>query len=238
MTVRPLSTTLGDVCFLHWPYPESIVDRVTPTWVTPDAADESAWVSAVVVTMASVDVFGLPVREDVVGVNLRTYVRGPDDQRGVYFFSLDVTDRLVAETAPHLFHLPYRFAEIDRGEADGRFRVGSRRADGSGAALTATVEPSGEPRVPGPDTLPAFLVERSRYFTSGPMGTHLVGGVGHEPWAVAPASASASAESLLETAGFEPPESSPLAHYSPGIELSIGPPRPIRGPGFGLGGDR
>ena len=226
-SVRPLSVTLSDVCFCHWPVSPSAVDAVLPDWLTPDTEDSSAWVSALALTMDRFDAFGLPVREGIEGLNLRTYVQTRDSTRGVYFLSLDITDQLAAETASTLFRLPYHHARIRRLRQDGRTEITARRRDGSGARLTVTVEPSGEPTTTAPDTLASFLIERDRYFTTGPLGTRLVGSVGHEPWPVQPASATVTENTLCSAAGVASTEGEPLVHYSPGIEMGVGPLEPL-----------
>jgi len=226
-SIRPLSVDLSDVYFCHWPVSPSSVDALLPDWLTPDTEDGSAWVSALALTMDRFDVFGLPIREGLEGVNLRTYVQTRDGTRGVYFLSLDITDRLAAQTASSLFRLPYHDARIRRLRQDGRTEITARRRDGSGARLTVTVEPSGEPTTTAPDTLASFLIERDRYFTTGPLGTRLVGSVGHEPWPVQPASATVTEDTLCSAAGVASTEGEPLVHYSPGIEMGVGPLEPL-----------
>jgi uncharacterized protein YqjF (DUF2071 family) len=173
------------------------------------------------------DAFGLPVREDVEAVNLRTYVMSPYGDRGVYFLSLDLTDRLGAETARRLFRLPYYAADVDRSVEDGQTVLRARRRDDATASFAVSYEPSGPTQTASPDTLASFLTERYRYYTEGPLGTHLVGNVGHDPWALQSAAASVADPSLLETVGLGDPDERPLAHYSDGTTMRIGPPKPL-----------
>jgi len=225
--VRPLSTTLADVLFLHWPVSPATVDSLVPDWLEPDTADGSAWVSALPLTMAEFDLFGLPVREDVEALNLRTYVRTPNGDRGVYFLSLDVADRLAAETARSVFRLPYYHASIRRRRQGDRTEVVARRRADADARLTVTFEPTGELRTAAPDTLASFLVERERYFTTGPLGTRLVGSVGHPSWSIQTATATITENTLLSAAGIDRVEGDPLVHYSPGVEMGIGALQPF-----------
>jgi uncharacterized protein YqjF (DUF2071 family) len=253
MPVRPLTATLRDVWFLHWPVPAATVDRATPAWLTPDTADDTAWASALVLTARRVSAAGVGLRENVGALVFRTYVRDGDDRRGVHFLSVHVDDGLIAAGAD-LSGLPCHEADVDRESTGDGHLDAVRRPAGAGvdravqrlgdairgsgrergvtadrreeALLTATVEPAGEPREPGPDTLPAFLVERSRYFATGPLGTPLVGGVGHDPWRISPASATVDATGLFAAAGLEAPADDPLAHHSPGLEMALGAARP------------
>lgn len=220
--VRPLSATLSDVCFLHWPVSPATVDAVVPEWLQPDTADGSAWVSALPLSMDRFDLFGHPVREGVEGVNLRTYVRTDSGDRGVYFLSLDISDRLATETARTLFRLPYRYASVRRRREGERTEVVARRRADSDARLTVTFEPTGEPTTAAPDTLASFLIERERFFTTGPLGTQLVGSVGHPQWPIQTADATVTENTLLSAAGIEGVEGDPLVHFSRGVEMGIG----------------
>lgn len=225
--LRPLTVTLSDVCFVHWPVAPTAVDAVVPDWVEPDTADGSAWVSALALSMDRFDVLGLPVREGLEGVNLRTYVRTPGGDRAVCFLSLDVTDRLAADTASAVFRLPYHDARIRRRREGDRTEVVARRRSDSDARFTLTFEPTGEPTTAAPDTLASFLVERNRYVTEGPLGTRLVGSVGHRPWPIQPADAVVAENTLLEAAGIDAVAGEPLVHYSPGVEMGIGALEPL-----------
>lgn len=226
-SVRPLSASLSDVCFVHWPYPVAEVDDLLPGWLEPDTMDGRAWVSALPLTMAQFDLFGLPVREDIEGVNLRTYVRTGDGTRGVWFLSLDVDDRIAADTARTVFQLPYYHARIRRRTQGERTEVVARRHGDESARLAVTFEPQGDPAETEPDTLPSFLIERHRYFTKGPLGTRLQGSVGHLPWPVQPATATVTENTLLDAAGLSDPDGDPLVHYSPGVEMGIGALEPL-----------
>lgn len=224
--LRPLSLRLSDVCFVHWPVPSEPVRACTPDWTEPDTTDGTAWVTAVALTIDRFETFGVPVRKDVEAVVLQTYVRTPSDQRAVHFLSLDVTDRIAADAAQALFRVPAHYAEvdlIDRGSGTG---VRTRRRDAAAPGLSVDVDPRGDPATPEPDTVASFLVTRERYVTSGPLGTRLVGSVGHPPWTLQPATATVRDETLLEAASVTPRDSRPLVHYSPGLDVTIGPLEP------------
>lgn len=231
--VEPLSFSLEDVCFLHWPIAEAVVDGLVPDWLRPDIADETAWVSVLAFEIAQFDVFGLPVREGVEAIAVRTYVRSPGGDRGVYFISVDVTDQLAATAARRLFRLPYRAAAIERSattdETTGTTRTTVRVTgrDRHNSAFAMTYEPTGPAQVASPDTLPSFLCERYRYFTEGPFGTPLGGNVGHDPWSLQSAVATVTETERLEDVGIVAPESEPLAHASESAHLQFEPPTPL-----------
>lgn len=224
---RPLTAALRDVCFLHWPVPEAAVADVVPDWLTPDVADGTAWVSVLSTEMRRVDVFGLPVRENVRAVAVRTYVRSPGGDRGVYFISMDVNDRLVADATSRLFRGPASSATIDRSKNGDEITIRATGCGKRGDTFEVSYEPSGATQTASPDTLPSFLVERYRYFTEGAFDTRLCGSVGHGPWKLRTATASVAESDPVEGVGFQVDDTAPLAHYSDGVEMRIGPPAPL-----------
>lgn len=225
--LAPLEVTLRDVGFLHWPVPKAVVADLVPNWLQPDAADGSAWVSAIPLEMRRFDLLGQPVREHVDAVTVRTYVRGPDGDRGVYFLSLDATDRRAVRAARQLFRLPYYAADIQRSSAGAETTVRSSRVEDSRATLGVTYEPSGPGQRAAPDTLASFLVERYRYFTEGPLGTRLVGSVGHDAWTLQSATVTMQDDGLVRAFGIDSVQEEPLAHYSEGTAMRLGVPMPL-----------
>ena len=138
-----------------------------------------------------------------------------------------LADRLAAETARSVFRLPYYHASIRRRRQGDRTEVVARRRVDAETRLTVTFESTGELRTAAPDTLASFLVERERYFTTGPLGTRLVGSVGHPSWSIQTATATITENTLLSAAGIDRVEGDPLVHYSPGVEMGIGALQPF-----------
>lgn len=221
VAVRPLSLALSDVCLVHWPVSAETVRARIPDWTDPDRFDDAAWVSVLSLSIDRFDAFGVPVRRAVDAIIVRTYVTTPAGQRAIHFCSLDVTDPLVADAMRTLFRVPAHHASVERREAADRTEVVVQRRD-DGARLSVTFAPAGEPGPTAPDTLSSFLVERERYVGTGPLGSRLVGSVGHPPWEVQPADATVTEGSLLEAAGIALDGEPSLVHYSPGVEMTIG----------------
>lgn len=226
-STRPLAVTVDDVCFCHWPVDADALSRSVPDWLTVETADGDAWVSAVAHTVTGVASFGVDLTRPAEAVNVRTYVRGPDGQRGVRFLAVFTDDPLAATFSKPALRLPYREGRLDRRDDDGEYRT-RRTLDVDGRrVLDVRYTPGdGETTTAPPDSVAAFLVERHRYFTTDGFGTRLVGSVGHDPWPLGSVDADVSG-SLLSALGLPNPAGPPLVHYSPGTELGLSPPRPL-----------
>jgi len=223
--IRPLTVTVEDVCFCHWPVDAGALGRVVPDWLDVETADGDAWVTAIHHTVAGVSSFGLDLSEPAESVTVRTYVRGPDGQRGLYFFAAFTTDP-VASTAGPLLRLPYQEGSLARnslahGRTERTLDVGGRRV------LTIEYESGDGDATSAPaDSLPAFFVERYRVFAEGPLGSKLVAGVGHDPWPLGTVDATVDGD-LLSALSLPEPAGEPLVHYSPGNALDVAPPGPL-----------
>ena len=222
---RPLTVTIADACFCHWPVDADAVARALPRWLEVEPADGDAWLTAIHHTVAGVTPFGLDVSDPAESVTVRTYVRGPDGQRGLYFFAAFTTDR-IASTAGPLLRLPYRDGTLARRALDGGRTERTLDVDGR-RALTVRYEPGdGDPSRAPADSLAAFFVERHRVFAEGPLRSRLVASVGHDPWPLGPVEATVDGN-LLSTLSLPEPVGDPLVHYSPGNDLDVGPPAPL-----------
>ncbi|WP_254280342.1 DUF2071 domain-containing protein [Haloarcula marina] len=226
-SVRPLSVTVADVCFCHWPVDAAALRERVPDWLTVERADGDAWLTAVAHTVRGVQTFGADLRRPAEAVNFRTYVRGPDGQRGVYFLALFSEDPLTSAVGGPTLRLPYREGVLSRRRDEGEFRT-RRTLDVDGRrVLDLRYTPAyGETTTAPPDSLAAFLVERQRYYATGPLGDRLVGSIGHDPWPLAGVDADVT-EALAAALSFPEPLGEPLVHYSPEAELGLAPPRPV-----------
>jgi uncharacterized protein YqjF (DUF2071 family) len=221
---QPFVVSVADVCFCHRPVDAAALARAVPDWLTVETAAGSAWLTAIPHTVTGVRAFGVDLARPAEAVTVRTYVRGPRDQRGLYFFAVVLDAALAAAVTPVL-RLPVRRGRPERSTVDGRTR---RTLDMDGRQVLDVSYPAetNEPSPAPADSLAAFLVERDRFFTAGPLGGKLRGDVGHDPWSVAGVDGDVSG-SLSAVLGLPEPEGEPLCHYSPGNELSVAPPSPV-----------
>ncbi len=210
--------------FLHWAYDPAGVQRLLPAGVIAETFDGAAWVGVVPFLLR----IRLPHGPAVpwLGVfpetNVRTYVRGPDGQSGVWFLSLEAPRRLAIFAARVSYHLPYRLAAVDlRCTAGERcyttWRLESRQRGASSRARVTV----GDAIAPADVTpLEHFLTDRWRLYAplSHGIGTARVA---HAPWRLHRASTTDLDLRLLSACGLDRPQDEPLVHACDDIHASL-----------------
>jgi len=220
--------------FLHWAYEPAIVQRLLPLGLTVETFGDSAWVGLVPFYMR-IRVPGIPYLSWISNfceTNVRTYVRDELGQSGVWFFSLDA-ERFPAVAAARLgFRLPYMWSRM------------SFEDDGNAVTYTATrrwpahLDASSRVRVEiGDRYADDELTDRDHFLTARWALFSVGGATGrwrryahaqHDPWPLHRATVTELDDSLVESAGLPAPQGSPLVHYSPGVDVRIGPPHGYR----------
>jgi len=145
------------VTFLHWPVPTAALAPLIPEPLHVDTFDGVAWVSLVLfsTTCEVAGVVPAPGPRRFPETNVRTYVRGPDGEDGLYFFSLDVTNRANAVLGRAL-HLPYHLSDMTIAD-DTMLRYGGHRRARDHVGYDVAVL-RGTPKTPSP--LDVFLTGR------------------------------------------------------------------------------
>lgn len=213
----------NSLTFLHWRYPPEIIRAFLPPELQLDTFDGSAWVGLtpfIVTGLRPPGIPALPWISRFPEMNVRTYVRGPDGERGIWFFSLEA-DRLAAVVGARLsYRLPYRWASMRVQVLPGSVEYRSSRHSGPGSAHIA-IHP-GSPICA--DELARFLTARFRLYTV--FGGRLAfAQVEHPPWPLATATISCLQQNVLEHSGLPIATGEPLVHFSPGVHVRIGRPK-------------
>jgi len=218
-----------DLLFLHWRVRNSDLRRHLPPGLELDTFQGHAYVGLVPFTVPTNRLLWVPAPLSPAfhEVNLRTYVKGPDGEPAVWFFSLDASSRWASLAAAALFFLPYPHSRIDfRRERNGHpgdrewLRFVSRRVEDGIADCSVRYSPAGLPRTAAAGTLEHFLIER--YVLYAWTGARLVRGtVRHEPYPLQEAELDGLEEGLFRSAGLKRPRFRPLAHYASGVTVDI-----------------
>jgi len=208
-----------DVAFVHWPYDAAAVQQALPAGLLVDTFEDAAWVSIVCfsTTCELGAVVPLPGPRRFPETNVRTYVRAPDGTTGLYFFSLDVTNRANV-AAGRAIALRYRLGDmhVDVGRL-WRYQ-GVRRGDPA-ARYDIAVEPQLEPAA---GELDIFL--SARWSAYAEFRGHVTRyDVRHQPWPLRHAQPTKLEQTLLQTEGLPEPTGEACAHVAIGVDANLCP---------------
>jgi uncharacterized protein len=214
--------------FLHWAYDPSVVRPLVPQPLALDTFDGAAWVGITPFLMEGLRAPGLPSvpwLSRAPETNVRTYVRAPDGQQGIWFFSLDHARLLAVTFARTTYFLPYMWSSMSFRRRGPRVVYrGDRRWPGPPAAYDMAVEVGDPLADPDLDERDHFLTARWVLFTF--YGSMLARArVEHPRWPLHRATVVRLEQSLLSAAGLPEPGDEPLIHFSPGVSTRISAPR-------------
>jgi uncharacterized protein YqjF (DUF2071 family) len=213
------------ISFLHWSYPAAEIQRRLPAGLEVEPWDGKAWVGLVPFEMTVRPPVG-PGSVRFPETNVRTYVVGPDGRPGVFFFSLDAGSATAVTAARSSWQLPYflaRMSVVPSGDAV-RYRSERRRPGPPGAGHDLTVVP-GAP-ISDPDEFTHYLTARFTLWNTV-AGAVMRTQADHPPWELQQAEARELREDLLAAAGLPAPVGPPRVHFSTGVDVRIGAPRPV-----------
>lgn len=220
------------ITFLHWRFDPAVVRRVVPAELSVLTYDGAAWVG---VTPFRIRVRipwlpALPFASGFPEINLRTYVAGADGRQGLWFVRMEVP-RLWFVLALRAFGLPYFWPRMAVERRAQLVAYASQpRAPGTRGARSRVVVRPGDPIQPvGGGPRDRFLTARwGAYHRVGPRLLYTP--VEHPPWPLHDAAVElCDVAPLFRAAGLPPPRERPLAHFSPGVAVRVGPPRLVHG---------
>jgi uncharacterized protein len=227
-----------DLAALHWRYDPAVVQATLPDGFRVDTFDGSAWVGVIPFQMHRIRVPGLPAfgpLSTFPETNIRTYIVDPDGRRAVWFYSLDISRLIPALVARVTYRLPYCWASmtiestrtVDGPVGEVRRYISQRRWPKGEAASTVAV------RI-GPAIAPDDVSELDHFLTARwALGSTwakrlMWAKVDHQVWPLHAAEVLECDESLMVAAGLPAPTGTPIARWSPGVEVSIERPRLVR----------
>jgi uncharacterized protein YqjF (DUF2071 family) len=217
-----------ELTFLHWRLPAPVVAPRIPAPLTLETFDGSAWVGVTPFFLRSLRppwLPALPWLSHFPETNCRTYVRAPDGSSGIWFFSLDAARAAAVVAARAAYGLPYAWSRMRVSAAGARIHYRSVRRWPDVAAMTDIEVERGDPFEPG--ELEIFLTARFRLF-SFIRGRLAHADVEHAPWPLVQARIIRAEQTLTDRAGLGRLGGVPLAHFSPGVRVRVGPPKLAR----------
>ena len=222
-----------DLLFVHWRVPPAMIAPLLPPRLSVDTWDGDAWVGLVPFYMSGVRPWwsaAVPGISNFCETNLRTYVHLDGQNPGVWFFSLEASNSLAVRIARRFWNLPYFKANMSlarQGEhiiyeiarlwphpVGAMTRIEARIGDALNSA-------GGEPGRAVEGTLEFFLAERYLLYSADGAGRLYRGQVHHRPYPLRHAEVLGLEETLLPSAGIQPPDDFCHALFSDGVEVDI-----------------
>ena len=207
--------------FAHWRFDYDQVRPLIPEQLELESFDGSVWIGVVP--------FHLTIRprcsplwprfSKFPEINVRTYVRH-GDRSGVWFFSLDASNRMACRLARMTFHLPYNWADMKMACTDTSISYQSSRKNEE-AEFVGRYQPVSEVRLAEPGSLEHWLTERYCLYSQSTQGTICVADVHHEQWPLQDETASIESNSMFKPLGLRPesPTQAPILHYAERIDV-------------------
>jgi len=219
-----------DLLFAHWPVEARALRPLVPPELAIQEFDGTSWIGVVPFRMQGVmrrPLPDLPWISAFPELNLRLYVEA-DGKPGVWFLSLDATNRLAVWAARRFFHLPYFHARMSLEQRSQRFSYRSLRlAEPRGLAFSTEYEPVSDPYLSTPGSLEHWLTERYCLYARSPAGRLLRAEVHHQPWPLQRAEASIDRNDLLAPHGLSVAGAPALLHFSRRIDVVVWSPTPV-----------
>jgi uncharacterized protein YqjF (DUF2071 family) len=213
--------------FLHWKYPVAAVQQLLPPGLVVESYDGWAWVGLVPFYMeVRLPRLGrIPWLFEFPETNVRTYVRGPSGDPGVWFFSLEAARLAAVVTARSTYRVPYFWSQMEVARNGQTMRyMAQRRWPHRG-----TVGSQVEIEIADP-YLANELTDFDHYLTArwtlyGTWGRKLLmARAQHAPWPLHRARVDVLEDGLVEAAGLPAPTHPPVVHWSPGVDVKVGYP--------------
>ena len=204
-----------NLTFLHWSFDPAAIRPLIPRRFELDIFDGKAWVGLVPFFISASRFTGIPWTIDFPETNVRTYVRAPDGNTGVWFFSLDAASLPAVIGARIGFGLPYELASMTFQRSGSRISYWSKRIRSKTPATCDVTVDVGEAL---PETeigpLEVFLINRYRLYSRIATGE-----VDHEPYPLSSVKLVECRQTL-----FDLPGQPDCVHFSPGVDVRIGRP--------------
>ena len=213
--------------FLHWKYPIAAVQQLLPPGLVVESYDGSAWVGLVPFFMeVKIPRLGrVPWLFEFPETNVRTYVRGPSGDPGVWFFSLEAARFLAVVTARTTYRVPYFWSQMDLALDGQTIRYTAQRRWPHPGKVGSLVEVEIWDQYQSAELTGFDHYLTARWTLYGTWGRRLLmARAQHAPWPLHRARVVVLEDGLVEATGLPAPGDPPIVHWSPGVDVKVGYP--------------
>lgn len=226
-----------DLLFMHYRVDAAVLRELIPEPLEIDTFDGSAWLGIVPFRMTGVAprfVPPVPGLSSFPELNVRTYV-SIDGKPGVWFFSLEATNRLAVRFARTMFHLPYMDAKINFCDCEKttngtwiRYQCQRTHRGEKPATLRCEYRPIGEAFRAEPGSLESFLTARYCLYSANSKHQVFRGEIDHDPWQLREAQAIVTENTMADWLGIDLPDDPPVLHYAKKIRAIAWTIKPVK----------
>lgn len=215
-----------DLLFLHWEYPQEMIQKTLPPGLTVDTFEGKAYIGIIPFFMHNLSLSFLapiPGLSNFLEVNMRTYVYDRKGRPGVWFYSLDIDSSIASWVASTFFRLPYHAANFKASKSiDHQVEYTGSRLSNPEVLMHFTYQSMpNESFIAQEKSLEFFLVERYLLFTYKNQQLRFQQ-VHHHPYPLTKVKVEKYEYPLFESNGFKKPRRKPdHALYSSGVDVKI-----------------
>ncbi|MCT2536862.1 DUF2071 domain-containing protein [Aquibacillus koreensis] len=214
-----------NLLFAHYPVKLDDLRRLVPEVLPLDSFNGMGWVGVVPFEMKGVRLRGLPRvkgTDQFPELNVRTYV-SVDGKPGVYFFSLEASNKLAVWSAQTFYHLPYKRADMTLVKNDSTIEFESKRRNTNDFNFACNYRPTSEPFYAKKGTFEEWMSERYCLYTTNKKGVPLRCDILHQPWQLQNAEAEFKQNTMLYNQGILVADENPILYFSKKIEVRTWP---------------
>lgn len=211
--------------FLHWACDLAAVRRLLPAQIALDTFDGAAWIGLTPFLLTGLRppfVPAFPWVSCFPEMNVRTYVRGPDGERGIWFFTLEA-DRLLAVAGARMsYGLPYRWAQMSVRHNGTRVEYESKRHwPFRPAHSSISIEVGGSVES---SEFTRFLTARFRLYTRV-LGRTIAAQIEHQPWPLHEARVLRLEQNVVEACNLPRVDEHPHVLHSQALNVRVERPQ-------------
>ena len=221
----------SEVSFVHWPFDPASVQALLPKPLQVDVMDGAAWVGLVPFhcTIRPPSSPRVPWVSSFEEMNVRTYVRGPDEVPGVWFITLDAARLGAVLVARWSYGLNYFWSKMDFSRVGNVVTYSARRRWPKPAAAVGTLALEVGSQIAGHEMTPLddFLTGRWSFYGRLSGRRLYRGQIEHEPWKLERAGLLHCDPGLLEACGLPTPDGEPILHHAQSVDVRMSARKPL-----------
>ncbi|WP_332649466.1 YqjF family protein [Lysinibacillus sp. 54212] len=205
-----------NVLFVHYPVYSKSLQKFVPRSLELDTFNGMCWVSIVLFIVKKNRIRLLPLipgTNQFIQMNVRTYVT-LDGTPGVYFLSIDASNKVAVTLATTLFFLPNYDAVMNLQQEGSSIFFQSARKGKVSLEMECCYKPISPVFYATKNSLEAWLIERYTLFSLNRNGQPVRGDIYHAPWQLQHVEATVYKNTMLTDLSIAAEYNEPIFHFS------------------------